>query len=129
MDIVEEMRKLEAEHSTECPHAGSVSFVVDYGIAEIERLRDGLYVAIAGQVMQIKQVYTEYEKAAENGKVPVIKIKFEDDVPLMMALDFVSDMRERLALFDAAAAIKVTFEDGEEERMRDVQDNRVGRIE
>lgn len=57
-----------------------------------------------------------------------IEIKFKDDVPLMMAMDLISGMAELARLFSAVHKVDVHFEDGEEERMIDVERNRVPRI-
>ena len=57
-----------------------------------------------------------------------IDIKFKDDVPHSMAMGLVNEMTELAKLFDATRSVVVTFQDGEEERMIDVERNRVERI-
>lgn len=57
-----------------------------------------------------------------------IEIKFKENVPLMMAMDLIKEMAELAKLFDAVHKVNVRFEDGEEQRMINVENNRVPRI-
>ncbi len=57
----------------------------------------------------------------------LIKIKFKDDVPMSMAQTLIEKFHDHFALFGAADSMEVIFEDGEEERLRHVEDNPPGR--
>ena len=57
-----------------------------------------------------------------------IDITFKADVPLMMAMDLINEMAELAHLFDAVHKVDVRFQPGEEQRMIDVERNRVPRI-
>ena len=57
-----------------------------------------------------------------------INLKFKDDVPLTMATHLVNELGQQATMFGAVTEVLIQFDEGEEERMIDVERNRVPRI-
>ena len=57
-----------------------------------------------------------------------IDVKFKVDVPYSMAIGLVNEMTELAKLFDATHSVVVHFNEGEEQRMIDVENSRIKQI-